>query len=128
MIKKIIFSICLFATTLTCLADDYIDKNTTGCSVDFQICYKPTKNTHGSYPRTPIRRPTVFIDQHSLYFQTSLDGYSISIISAEDDNTIVFNDIITSGITTYVLPPELNGEYILQLEYGSCVFIGYIKL
>lgn len=128
MIKKIILSICMFATTLTCLADDYTNENTIGCYVDFQICYKPTKNTHGSYPRTPIRKPTVFIYQHSLYFQTSLDNYSIRIISAEDGNTVVFNDIITPGMTTYMLPSDLNGEYILQLEFGNFVFIGHIHI
>ena len=81
-----------------------------------------------SKPKAPARIPNVYIDNHTLYFESDMTGYGIELLSAKDEETVIYEDIITADSRTYALPESLSGEYIIRLTYGNIGFIGSIEL
>lgn len=79
-----------------------------------------------SYPRTPIARPTLTLDGHTLYFNTPCDGYELRIV--DGNAVVVYSLFIPLGCTQVLLPATLLGEFELQLITGNLMFYGTIEL
>ena len=76
------------------------------------------------YPRSPIRTPNVYIDEYTLLFDTSYEGFTIELLQ---DEVVVYSDIIDEDGEVQ-RPDYLEGEYELHFYVGSFVFVGEIEL
>ena len=84
-------------------------------------------NLHGKpIKRSPIRVPSISIDDHTLYFNSSCDGCTLRLYNEEGD--LVVNLIIPDNSSTINLPSYLTGEYEIQIIRGNYRFYGYIDL
>lgn len=87
--------------------------------IDPVIISKPIK-------RSPAMAPSVSLSDHTLYFNTSCDGYVLRLVN--EDGDIEYDIIIPEDTGTLSLPFYLEGEYELQIIRGNYCFYGYIEL
>ena len=81
----------------------------------------------GSNPhKGPVQIPKVSLDDHTLYFSTPCDGYTLNLV--DENDVVVYTIVIPTGTTSWVLPTTLSGEYELQLISGNYCFWGMITL
>ena len=78
----------------------------------------------GEISRSPIRRPSLFIDNHTLSFSNSCVGFTLELVQ---DDVVVYTYLI-NGTDDLVLPCELFGVYEIRLLGGSFTFVGEIEL
>ena len=83
------------------------------------------KKSKGQKHRSPIVIPEVLIEGHTLSFEESCIGCSITIID-ENENTVFSAIVGEEGIV--ILPDSLVGTFVLELERGSITFEGEIEL
>ena len=76
-------------------------------------------------PTSPLV-PSVSLDDHTLYFFTPCDGYTLNLV--DENDVVVYTIVIPTGTTSWVLPSTLSGEYELQLISGNYCFWGMITL
>lgn len=74
----------------------------------------------------PVQIPEVSLDDHTLYFYTLCDGYTLNLV--DENDVVVYTIVIPVGTTSWVLPSTLSGEYELQLISGNYCFWGMINL
>ncbi len=74
----------------------------------------------------PIQVPEISLDDHTLYFFTPCDGYTLNLV--DENDVVVYTIVIPAGTTSWVLPATLSGEYELQLISGNYCFWGMITL
>ena len=74
----------------------------------------------------PVQIPEVSLDDHTLYFFTPCDGYTLNLV--DENDVVVYTIVIPTGTTSWVLPATLSGEYELQLISGNYCFWGMITL
>ena len=77
-------------------------------------------------PRTPICPPTVYLDGHTLTFESSHPDYTLQLVDTNDD--VVYSVFVPAGTTTVVLPSTYVGDYTLQLLWSDWMFYGEITL
>lgn len=87
--------------------------------IDPVIISKPIK-------RSPAMAPSVSLSDHTLYFNTSCDGYVLRLVN--EDGDIEYDIIIPEDTETLSLPFYLEGEYELQIIRDNYCFYGYIEL
>ena len=113
--KKILsIIICCFSPLLYINADD--------------INLKPTHSTDVQQKRTPIRTPDASIEDHTLTFDSSCIGCTITLLQ---DDIIIYSATVEENDNMegeVVLPDYLTGMFELQLEIGSITFVGEIEL
>lgn len=81
---------------------------------------------HGGHPKSPVDTPTISLDDHTLYFFTPCDGYTLNLV--DENDVVAYTIVIPTGTTSWVLPATLSGEYELQLISGNYCFWGMITL
>lgn len=74
----------------------------------------------------PVQVPEVSLDDHTLYFFTPCDCYTLNLV--DENDVVVYTIVIPTGTTSWVLPATLSGEYELQLISGNYCFWGMITL
>lgn len=127
MNKRTIAYTLLFIVSVICAAEYKANYNVFEM-ISFRTYYKRTSSTSTTKPKVPAKTPTVYVHGHELLFETDMTRYSIELLSAEDEKTVLYEDIITTDSRTYTLPENLSGEYIIRLTYGNLAFIGMIGL
>ncbi len=124
--KKLLLSIVLL---LASSFSDVIAQNSGEYNGDEIILHTsiidPTKD-NGPIRRSPIHVPSISIDDHTLFFNSSCDGCTLRLYNEEGD--LVVNLIIPDNSSTISLPSFLTGEYEIQIIRGNYCFYGYIKL
>ena len=85
------------------------------------------------FPRTPILAPTVYLDNHTLWFDTVFEeDIEVQLLdpdTMEDDvPTVVYSTTLTAGDDEITLPSTYTGEYGIRLVVGNWYFIGIIDL
>ena len=74
----------------------------------------------------PIQPPSIWEEDHELYFDSNHSEYSISIIS---NGIVVYSTVVPSSTTSIELPLWLSGEYEIQIYLNSdYYFYGDITL
>lgn len=81
--------------------------------------YEPPK-------KGPVLIPSVSLDDHTLYFATSCDGFTLRLL--DEDDVVVYSTVIPTGTTSLVLPSYLSGEFEIQIIQGNIYFWGFIIL
>lgn len=94
--------------------------------IDLEVSiYNPTGNLGGVH-KGPVQVPEVSLDDHTLYFYTSCNGYTLNLV--DENDVVAYTIVIPTGTTSWVLPATLSGEYELQLISGNYCFWGMITL
>ncbi len=95
-------------------------------SIDLEASIIDPTEPNGDTHKGPVNVPEVSIDDHTLYFDTPCDGYTLNIV--DENDVVVYSIVIPVGTTSWVLPATLSGEYELQLISGNYCFWGMITL
>jgi len=77
-------------------------------------------------PRGPIKSPTLYIDDHTLSFETNHPDYVLNIKDAE--GVVVHTSSIYTTTTLVTLPLTLSGDFEIELISSDWIFIGHISL
>jgi hypothetical protein len=85
----------------------------------------PGGNGHSS-PRGPVCPPEAMLSGHTLYILTEHPDYNLQLLSF--DGTVVFETYVPSTVNVIALPTSLTGEFEIQLQTDTYIFIGRIEL
>lgn len=108
--------------TLTILLSAFLSVNAQ--RVILNPTHQDKSTEHNKLERSPIRIPSVYLEDTTLSFEASCIGCTITLLQ---NHNAVFTAIIDEdGIV--VLPDYLFGVYELQLQFGSLTFVGEIEL
>ncbi|MBR6445555.1 MAG: hypothetical protein IKS94_03870 [Prevotella sp.] len=94
--------------------------------VDLEVTIVDPSTQKGGIGRSPIQIPTVFLDGHTLYFDTPCDGCTLQLVDEFD--SVVYSVTIPAGTTEWELPEAVTGEFVLQIIRGRYCFWGWIEL
>ena len=120
--KKIVLVLALVLAS----SFNAIKAQNVGNGIDFEVYITDPTEDYEPFQKSPIVVPSVSLDDHTLYFETSCDGYMLRLLDANDN--VVYSTIIPTGTTSIVLPSSLSGEYEIQIIQGNLCFYGYITL
>lgn len=100
--------------------------NANAGNVELNVTWDDPTNIGYPIPKSPVLVPEVSLEDHTLYFFTPCDGYTLNIV--DENDVVVYSIVIPVGTTSWVLPATLSGEYELQLISGNYCFWGMITL
>ena len=123
MMKRIVLfllAICsIFAGSMTVSAQNEIELTVS----------KIKKEEIGNAPsRGPIFIPSASIDDHTFYINGSHPDYVLQVVDPDDEENVIYEVLMPTGVNSVVLPSSLVGEYVIQLLWGNWRFWGYIEL
>lgn len=94
--------------------------------IDLEAGYVDPNSGYDEDQRSLILIPHIGIDDYTLTFYTSCDGYTLQLLD-ENDN-IAFVTRIPIGATSLVFPSYLSGTYRIEIIRGYFCFWGFIHL
>lgn len=118
--KRLFVMVAFFATLSNPILADDNDKK----PVILDVFGTGDNSERDEIPRAPIRRPSLFIKDHTLSFTNSCVGYTLQLIQ---DDAVVYTYYIEST-DDLVLSSDLTGFYEVHLVGGSFTFVGEIEL
>lgn len=127
MTKKLLLTFFLIFVSAICYAD-YKTENYDFEKILFKFFYDEENVTVNNKPKAPIKSPIVYLQGHELLFESNMTGYSIELLSFEDGNTVLYDDVISTDGLTYQLPESFSGDFIIKLTYENFCFVGSIVL
>ena len=80
------------------------------------------------YPRSPIVAPSASIDDHTFYINEVHPDYVFQLVDIDDEDNVVYEVPMASGVNSIVIPSAYVGNYRVQLIWGNWCFWGYICL
>ena len=82
----------------------------------------------GGHPYAPVR--PWYITQEDYVFTLSATPEDYTLVVLDEDDEVVYSDILLSGSTMFVLPSTLSGDFEIRLvPYASTYYYrGYIEL
>ena len=95
-------------------------------AIPLQVSITDPTLDHEPVRLSPVRIPTIYLDDHLLIFSTPCDNSILTIIN-ENGNT-EFSVTIPGRSSTLLLPKYLSGDYCIQIMCGHFRFRGYIVL
>ncbi len=76
--------------------------------------------------KSPVKAPSVGIEEHSLIFLSSIQEGEVLLYN--EDGEVVFATIIGGGCQRITLPSYLTGTYIIEIFQGQHCYWGYVNL
>lgn len=122
MAKKILISIIAMFTMVSLFAVESQEVKT----IPLGVKQTSQGGAHNQIPRGPIDIPEVYLEDNELSFDSSLEGCTVRLLDEEE--TVVFTAVISTGQTSVTFPSTLTGTYELQIVSGDLIFYGYIDL
>ena len=116
--------ICLSFTLLTFFSN--VNAQSEWSPLDLQVRREDPISQGNPRPRTPIVKPSIYIDGYSILFDTPCDGCTLQLVN--EDGEVEYSVVIPEGTVTLTLPSDLSGEYELRIIRGQFCFWGYIEL
>lgn len=95
-------------------------------AITFTVYYDDNMPVVHGHPKTPVRPPVVYLDDHTLSFVTGHPDYVLTI--KDEDGDVVYTTTVFSAQTEVVLPSTLFGDYEIQLAMGNWLFTGWVTL
>ena len=126
IMKKLLLSIVLLLATSFSDAIAQITGENIYEEIVLHVIYDDPTLHEKPVKRTPVRIPSISINAHTLYFNSSCDGYTLRLYDEKGD--LVVNLIIPENSSTINLPSFLVGEYEIQIIKGKYCFYGYVNL
>ena len=131
MTRKVLMVISLLVATVICFAN--VTNRSLGTSIFLQTIYEvgyiDPAPIGGQKPKTPMRAPEVYQEDHTLSFSYN-NGFTLELVgtSMGDEGTVVYLADIPEDVLTWQLPTTLSGNYTIRLRYGNWTFVGEIEL
>ena len=97
-----------------------------GTPIDFSTELTHVHNGNVNIPRSPICPPEAVLSGHTLYILTAHADYTLQLLSA--NGTVVYETYVPSTVNVVALPTSLTGEFEIQLQTDTYIFIGRIEL
>jgi hypothetical protein len=126
IMKKLLLSIVLLLATSFSDAIAQITGENIYEEIVLHVIYDDPTLHEKPVKRTPVRIPSISINAHTLYFNSSCDGYTLRLYDEKGD--LVVNLIIPENSSTINLPSFLVGECEIQIIKGKYCFYGYVNL
>lgn len=112
----------LFCATSATIDDD---NHFEGTQLSLTI-YKDNNLGNTEHPRTPVRTPVVYQNDHTLYFYSECEN---SVIDIKDENgQCVYRATITDVPESLIIPECLSGDYEIRFYINSYYYSGIIEL
>ena len=82
----------------------------------------------GGHPYAPVRPWYITQDDYAFTLAATPEDYTLVVL--DEDDEVVYSDILLSGSTMFVLPSTLSGDFEIRLvPYDSTYYYrGYISL
>ena len=82
----------------------------------------------GGHPYAPVRPWYITQDDYAFTLAATPEDYTLVVL--DEDDEVVYSDILLSGSTMFVLPSTLSGDFEIRLvPYASTDYYrGYINL
>ena len=82
----------------------------------------------GGHPYAPVRPWYITQDDYAFTLAATPEDYTLVVL--DEDDEVVYSDILLSGSTMFVLPSTLSGDFEIRLvPYASTYYYrGYINL
>ena len=96
--------------------------------IPLQVEYVDPTGNQGSRPRTPVARPTISLDGHTLYLYNV--GYDLTLVLLDEDGEEAYTVYVPADTSAVMLPATLCGDYEIQLypDGSSYYFYGWVEL
>jgi hypothetical protein len=94
--------------------------------IDFAVRIIDKMPMGNGQPKSPMRPPVVYIEDHTLAFVADHPEYILNI--KDEDGEVVYTTTVFSTQTQVVLPSILSGDYEVNLVMGNWLFVGWINL
>lgn len=115
-----------FIMTLSISGHSQVPSQQNSVPVCLQVKPVEPDLTKGPIRRSPAMAPSLSLEDHTLFFNTSCDGCVLQLVN--EDGDVEYDIIIPEDTETLSLPLYLEGEYELQIIRGNYCFYGYIEL
>ncbi len=79
-----------------------------------------------SIKRSSVRTPSLSLENHTLYFNTSCDGCTLQLL--DESGNVKYTKVIPENTSNITLPSDMAGGCELQIIRGQYCFYGLIDL
>lgn len=79
-----------------------------------------------SVKRSSVMTPSLSLENHTLYFNTSCDGCTLQLL--DESGNVKYTKVIPDNTSNITLPSDMAGGCELQIICGQYCFYGLIDL
>ena len=79
-----------------------------------------------SVKRSSVKTPSLSLENHTLYFNTSCDGCTLQLL--DESGNVKYTKVIPDNTSNITLPSDMAGGCELQIICGQYCFYGLIDL
>lgn len=79
-----------------------------------------------SVKRSSVMTPSLSLENHTLYFNTSCDGCTLQLL--DESGNVKYTKVIPDNTSNITLPSDMAGGCELQIIRGQYCFYGLIDL
>ena len=79
-----------------------------------------------SVKRSSVKTPSLSLENHTLYFNTSCDGCTLQLL--DESGNVKYTKVIPENTSNITLPSDMAGGGELQIIRGQYCFYGLIDL
>ena len=79
-----------------------------------------------SVKRSSVKTPSLSLENHTLYFNTSCDGCTLQLL--DESGNVKYTKVIPENTSNITLPSDMAGGCELQIIRGQYCFYGVIDL
>lgn len=79
-----------------------------------------------SVKRSSVKTPSLSLENHTLYFNTSCDGCTLQLL--DESGNVKYTKVIPENTSDITLPSDMAGGCELQIIRGQYCFYGLIDL
>lgn len=79
-----------------------------------------------SAKRSSVKTPSLSLENHTLYFNTSCDGCTLQLL--DESGNVKYTKVIPENTSNITLPSDMAGGCELQIIRGQYCFYGLIDL
>lgn len=79
-----------------------------------------------SVKRSSVKTPSLSLENHTLYFNTSCDGCTLQLL--DECGNVKYTKVIPENTSNITLPSDMAGGCELQIIRGQYCFYGLIDL
>ena len=79
-----------------------------------------------SVKRSSVKTPSLRLENHTLYFNTSCDGCTLQLL--DESGNVKYTKVIPENTSNITLPSDMAGGCELQIIRGQYCFYGLIDL
>ena len=95
-------------------------------NVYLQVRKVDSADSAKSVKRSSVKTPSLSLENHTLYFNTSCDGCTLQLL--DESGNVKYTKVIPENTSNITLPSDMAGGCELQIIRGQYCFYGLIDL